>query len=149
MSDPAKTIHFESAVQMLDAGANLESVNFYELSAVINEDWSSESELPTDAEPEFYLKHIVSDREFSARLRTRMDMGIGVVIVDASATYTFTENIAVSKGAAEEFVNRVAVMALLPYIRQAVADLTQRVFGDPFVIPILHAGELVFEITES
>lgn len=46
----------------------------------------------------------------------------------------------------EEFVNNVALMALLPFLRQGIADLTQKVFGVPLLMPIISRGELEFAL---
>jgi len=46
-----------------------------------------------------------------------------------------------------EFVNGVALMHLIPYTRQLIADMTQRVFGNALLMPILQRGELQFEVT--
>lgn len=43
-----------------------------------------------------------------------------------------------------EYANHVAVMTLLPYIRESLADLGRRV-GVNFTLPILQRGQMVFE----
>lgn len=45
----------------------------------------------------------------------------------------------------EAYVNKVAVMTLAPYLREAVADISRRVFSQPFTLGVLHAGELAFQ----
>lgn len=45
-----------------------------------------------------------------------------------------------------DFVNGVALMHLIPYMRQGISDLTQRVFGTPLVMPIFQRGELEFQM---
>lgn len=46
----------------------------------------------------------------------------------------------------QEFVNNVAIMHILPYARQSIADLTQRVFSAPLLMPIMQRGELQFQV---
>lgn len=45
-----------------------------------------------------------------------------------------------------DYSNDVAVVALLPYLRQAIADLTQRVFGSPLLMPALQRGAVTFSM---
>lgn len=46
--------------------------------------------------------------------------------------------------AEEEWINKVAVMALIPYLRTAISDLSVRVLGLPLTLPIIRQGELEF-----
>lgn len=140
----AKTLH--SATEMLDAGVELSSVEFFGISATVNEDWDA-SESPSESlSPEFGLKHRIAEKEFGVRLYVKIDMGIGVVNIDLHATYTFPEEVEILTAGAAEFANKVGVMALIPYARQAIADVSQRVFGDPIVLPILKQGDLEFDL---
>jgi len=50
----------------------------------------------------------------------------------------------VSPDAEEDWVNRVAVMAIVPYIRSAISDLAVRVFGSNIVMPLVRPNELAF-----
>lgn len=44
----------------------------------------------------------------------------------------------------EYFVNRVAIMALLPYIRTAISDLSGRLFGTTLTMAVVRPGEISF-----
>lgn len=138
-----------SATEMLDAGVELESVEFFGLSATVSEDWDGPSDETFSVIPEMGLKYRRSDDEFGARLFVKVDLGYGVASVDVSATYRFPQQVSILDDAANEFANKVAVMALLPYARQALSDLTQRVFGEPIVLPILRQGQLRFDVDQS
>lgn len=47
----------------------------------------------------------------------------------------------------EDFVNNVALMAVLPFVREAVAEITRRVFGASLLMPIVPRGAI--EVTLS
>lgn len=47
---------------------------------------------------------------------------------------------------AVEYANHVALMALLPYLRQALADLSSRVLDNQILMPIFARGELSFPV---
>lgn len=43
-----------------------------------------------------------------------------------------------------EYANHVGFMTAAPYIRQAIADLGQRVLNQPLVMPIIRCGDIWF-----
>lgn len=85
---------------------------------------------------------------FRARLNTDIETEIGKIACDVVAEYEIDGVIIdeESTPALQEFVNNVAVMHVLPYTRQYIADVTQRVFGSALVMPILQRGDLTFAI---
>lgn len=48
-----------------------------------------------------------------------------------------------------DFANDVAILAILPFTRQAIADITARVFGAALLMPIIQRGQLVFGLSDS
>ncbi len=54
-----------------------------------------------------------------------------------------------SSVAVTEFVNNVAIMHMLPYVRQNIADVTLRVYQAPLLVPLVQRGQLAFEIEIS
>lgn len=48
-----------------------------------------------------------------------------------------------------EFANLVGVMAVLPYLREAVHRITDQVFGSRVLVPMIRAGELRFTDNEK
>lgn len=104
------------------------------------------------AEEEATVEHEVTVLQApgGARLLIRLTTAVlspaGEVRVGAQAEYEFD-------GSAEElqdpdveheFVNKVAVMAIAPYIRSAVSDLSTRVLGRTITLKVLRLGELTF-----
>ncbi|WP_394276414.1 hypothetical protein [Luteococcus sp.] len=45
-----------------------------------------------------------------------------------------------------QFANEVAVMVLLPYLREGLADVTRRVWGSTLLVPMMQRGQLVFSV---
>lgn len=139
----------------------LQSVSFFEVSAVrteaeSDEDDHAEFESTADdaegsgAKSVQYLQTARRDDDlgFRVRLRTEISLSNGSTTVDAAAEYEIDNGLAsnISDEVMMEFANEVAIMQLVPYIRQAVADATQRVFGTPLLLPMLQRGELSFTL---
>lgn len=137
---------------LVDA-VTLESVTFLELSAKRADEEARYDSLfkeeTYDVEPKFSLQ-FARDNEagkFRVRLATSIESEPGKILVDAAAEYAVQPDIEVSSISEElllDFANRVAVFAIIPFLRQAVADMTQRVFGVPLTMPMYRRGELVF-----
>ncbi len=50
----------------------------------------------------------------------------------------------ISPAAEEDWLNQVAVMALVPYLRAAISDIAVRVFGANVTLPVIRQGEMTF-----
>lgn len=74
------------------------------------------------------------------RVRILLD---GSYSVDRDHADSFTMPLAV------EYMNHVAVMAMLPYMRQALADLTMRVLREEILMPVFGRGEVHFPPPEE
>jgi preprotein translocase subunit SecB len=110
-------------------------------------------EEPYEIEPEFNLQFGRDDDagRFRVRLKTLIESDPGKILVDAAAEYTVegVDVATIPEDLMLEFANQVAVFAIIPYLRQAVADMTQRVFGVPLTMPMYRRGELVFTAKPS
>lgn len=85
---------------------------------------------------------------FRILLRTDIDVPIGRISCDVAAEYELEDRVLGkdSGEAMQSFINNVALMHILPFVRQSISDLTQRVFSAPLVMPIMKRGEIEFEI---
>ncbi len=135
--------------------AQLERINFLELSARRHDDVTT----PQDADeasavrPTYALTVQSNDEppRFRLRLRTSIELPAGAVDVEVAAEYTvngFGEG-ELTQPLIVEYANHVGVMALLPYVRHAIADLTLRVFGDSLLMPVMARGALEFAAPEA
>ena len=87
-----------------------------------------------------------SGAAFQISLRVCLANEAGEFVVNYVASYSLAT---LSTSPADEpifleFANKVAIMTLAPYVRHALADLTQRIQGRSILLPILRAGELQF-----
>ncbi|MEV7608619.1 hypothetical protein AB0N61_03960 [Microbacterium sp. NPDC089320] len=100
--------------------------------------------------PEYALNIAARADEAGFRIlfRTSITVPIGQIACDIAAEYELDGVVLGegSSGAMQEFVNNVAIMHILPYARQSIADLTQRVFSAPLLMPIMQRGELQFQV---
>lgn len=135
-------------VQLVEA-AHLEAIEVYMLEAhrTLGVDPSEAKEVA----PEYTLFVDFSDdgAGFRIRFETRIDVGLGDLACGVLASYTH-DGVRLGAGSGEalsSFVNNVALMHVLPYVRQTIADLTTRTFGAPLLMPIIQRGELEFEMT--
>lgn len=101
------------------------------------------------ASPSFRLlldKDDESRHLFRVRLIVEVDSEPGTIKVHLAAEYELkqldTEQI--PEALILEFVNKVALMAMLPFVRQYIADMSQRVFIQPLTMPVYRAGDLSF-----
>jgi len=126
---------------------NIVGVNYYTVSAE-REEGDVDAPAPEDIAPEFGLRIRHDGAELGVRLRVEILSSVGRVVVDAAMEYDSESEFEVSNEIAFEYANEVAVMALLPYMREAVSNITQRVFGDALMMPVIPRGALAFkEIT--
>lgn len=118
---------------------------------VCQRDLSVEPSEDAEISPEYSLNIGTTDDATGFRiiLRTEIDVSIGQIGCDVAAEYEIADGKLGrdSSAAMKEFVNNVALMHLLPFARQSIADLTQRVFSAPLLMPMMQRGEIEFEVT--
>lgn len=92
--------------------------------------------MSTDPEPQFRLQ-----------LRCEIELPTGVAVIEPVATYRLPTDDAdlLTPNVITEYANEVGVMALIPYLRHALADITLRVLEEPLLMPVLPRGALHFE----
>lgn len=86
------------------------------------------------------------DSGFLIRLAVTIDLPIGQISCDVGATYKLKSELDFALDALIliEYSNEVAVMTLLPFVRQYMADLSQRSWGFPLLMPVMPRGALQF-----
>lgn len=129
--------------------AELEDLSFVELVGRRNLAPLTTEAPPT--EPRYGLQAAVADdlQHFRLILRIDIEAPEGEIRAATMANY------AVAEGAPDlrlrlvvQYANEVGVMMLLPYLRQAIADLAQRVFGGALLMPIMPRGAVRFELPD-
>jgi len=129
----------------------LGSISYFEISALRNDlinviDPTEDGSVTITPQYTLQTAHRDDDRGFRVRIRSDIETSVGTIKVDVAADYVLTNLHAaeISPGLMIEFVNEVAVMVLLPYLRQSIADVSQRVFGASLTMPIYKRGEVSF-----
>lgn len=131
----------------LNGAASLQRIEFLELHARRNETVPAPSDEPVEVDPKYGLGvEQGRGKEFRLRLRITLDATVGDIVVEAAAYYDAEAYEAeLDQGLLLDYANQVGIMALIPYLRHAIADLTQRVFGLPLLMPIMQRGEVTFD----
>lgn len=95
----------------------------------------------------FALKLAQSENldQLIVRLKTSVESPTHDTTVEVGAIYSIDPPSEIAESVRLEFANLVGIMALLPFVREAVADVTRRTTGHPVTMPMIKAGELRFE----
>lgn len=136
----------QSDLSLLVTSAQLVHIGFHEISAK-----RAAIVLPTEGKvtvaPTWSIEVQGSERQFRVVIGTSISTPVGAITTTSFAEYTVSDEAPeLTERLLAEYVNEVAVMQLMPFIRQAVADVTQRVFGSPLLLPIQQRGQLRFEV---
>lgn len=127
----------------------LEDLSFLELTARRISDATSTA---AEVEPRYTLNAQISGDLLQFRLVLRIDLetDVGEVRAAAVGTYRVGDEAAgtPTQRLVVEYANEVAVMALLPYLRHAIADLTLRVFGSALLMPVMQRGAVRFPLPD-
>lgn len=138
----------ETLRELVDA-ATLEGIDFQEIAAVAKRGAASREDEAFG--PTYYLRldRVRGDDKVLIRIYLRMELELpdAHFIVEPVATYSVgrSDERLTEKGVMNDFANEVGIMVLLPYMRQALADVSGRVLGEPLLMPILQRGQLVFD----
>lgn len=112
---------------------------------------SSEAE---EVAPTFALRMqatIDPEPRFRVFLRCEISGSQECVAVEVVAEYGLPAedaDLLLDQESLSSYINEVSVMMMVPYVRQALADMTQRVFAAPVLMPVMPRGALRFRIDE-
>ena len=135
-------------VHGLLAASALLDISVLELGAVRLPDIPEDIEQQGPIEPNYQLttQARADNAGFRVSIATAIDTPVGHIRAEVAGEYELDAVLAtdITAGVMLEFVNEVAIMTLIPYIRQSIADITLRVFGSALMMPMLQRGELSF-----
>lgn len=125
-----------------DAVDNLDfaGVEFYAIEGRRKETASAEDEDGWDADVRMDRAYRTVDHGVDYRCQVIVSFPRGEVTVDAAALFRSEQPIDFNRDVVGEFGTSVAIMALYPYIRQAVDDLGSRL-GFHTQLPLLRRGQ--------
>jgi len=127
-----------------DVTVNLEGLTFYKVAAELRDDIEVDDPEIGDVLPSYSLRLLHEGSEIGVRLAVHLTTDIGEVAIDVAANYVTPVPIDLPSAVHLEFANDVAIMALIPYVRESVWSITQRVFGQALVMPVMQRGEIAF-----
>lgn len=132
-------------VRALIDRVSLESVEFHEVSA---RRFDSEIE---DVNGNFSIEVQIREGSegFGVRLKCTAEVSAGEAVVSVAGEYSLVDGATPSKRAVRQFVNEVAVMTVLPYLREGMTTITAKVFGSALYIPIIPRGEIAVELDDE
>lgn len=132
-------------VQAVIAASELRSVEYYEMSGRRHDAVQSAEEAETGE-----LRIVVQQRAdadgFGVRLNATLTLSIGEAQVSVAGEYALTQELELTTRAVQLFANEVGVMAVYPYLREAVATITGRVFKQPLHLQMITRGDIVTEV---
>lgn len=138
----------------LVAESNLAEVSCFELSARLGDATSDDLEGVADLgiSQELIFGTRDDDAAFRIRIRTLMDVPEGgQVVVGIAGEWDYAPGTAsqIAESVMLDFVNNVAIMVLMPFIREHAADLSRRVFGNALMLPMMQRGQIQFDAPAS
>lgn len=130
--------------------SELVGVSYFELSASRDEDSTAAPEGSAELQlsQEMGYGYREDDAAFRVRLRTTVRApGQGDIVVGLSGEWSCAGSAqAIDQSTMLAFINEVAMMVLLPYLREATADLSRRVFGSALLLPLIKRGDIEFTV---
>jgi hypothetical protein len=119
--------------------SELTGIRVYEIRGKRHEDADAS---PKEATPEIAIR--TAGDALETRMRVSLSTNEADLFCDIGVQYTFRVPVEASKGVIGEFVERVAVMAVFPYVRESFFTTASRLGVGAPVLGLLRAGS--FEI---
>ena len=128
---------------------SLVGITYYKVSAELADDVDADDPSTGEMVPTYGLKLLSEGNEIGVRLSLVLAGDIGQITVDLAANYETPFAVSLADPVRLDFANEVGIMALIPYVRETVWSLSQRVFGKAIVMPVIQRGGLSFSIDEA
>lgn len=132
-----------------DVTVNLVGITYYKVSAELEDGVDADNPNVGEMVPTYGLKLLSKGNEIGVRISLMLAGDIGHVAVDLAANYQTPMAVVLPEPVRLEFANEVGIMALIPYLRETVWSLSQRVFGQAIVMPVIQRGGLAFTADEA
>ncbi len=120
--------------------STLVAMDFYEVSARRHDAPREEVE---DGQLTIQVQQRATDTNFGVRLTASVISLQGEATASVAGEYELLHGIAPSRRALQLFADEVSVMTVFPYVREAIATITAKVFGEPVHLPLIQRGEVV------
>jgi hypothetical protein len=143
MSDVQGTEEHFDIASLLDAG-DLVDVRLLAFNGALNNE--KDESLEDDAVETDVQVHVVNK---TGVLQVTMDMNIksseATYFVRGATQFHYSDSRTVPKDVARDFAERVGVMAIYPYIREALQSFSSRLNQPPVTLPLLRSGEVTLD----
>jgi hypothetical protein len=136
MSDPQAVI---SDVRELIALTELQDVVFWEISARRIEDNSEDRPLQIQA-----MARVGDEQQLGLRFRATISAQGGDFVADAEAIFAIAEQREIDPELIHEFVERVGIMVVFPFLRSAIAESATKLSLPRPVLTLIKAGQAQF-----
>lgn len=134
--------------------AELADVVFYQVSAQRKEvadeavaQLESESEETADFPMQILVRH--DETHLEVRVRGVSDRVDATYVLDVGARFTFAQPVEFEPPALQEFVERVGVMAVYPYIREGLHDLAAKLRLPAPLLKLIRGGQVQLQPSEE
>lgn len=94
---------------------------------------------------EMSVQHRVNDETFETRFRVAVNAQDADYVADVAVVFALAEPVEPAAAVIVEFVERIAVMAAYPFVREAVASSATRLSAEVPLLGFLRAGQ--FKLT--
>lgn len=137
-----------NALQALIASSNLNSIEYYEMTARRYDTPLSEEDASDQGQLTIGVQQRRDEDSFGVRLNARIVVSVGEAEVSVAGEYALADPATLTARALQLFASEVAVMTVFPYLREAMASLTGRVFHQPLHLPMISRGELAVDLID-
>lgn len=131
-----------NSVQDLLELSDIKGLDFHELSAKRNPEATGPATDGEDYSVKFDLSDMTTPTELNVRCRATLALQSSTLVVDVSAGYEFSEPCAYSPELRQEFMERVGMMSIYPFIRQNFHAMSVQIGETPILLPILRANSI-------
>ena len=83
-------------------------------------------------------------KRFGTRFEFQFKATQWQAIIAVITDYAGSEEFVLAPEASADFASKVALMAAIPFVREALSDLTTRVTGMAVLLPLIRSGEITF-----
>ena len=96
---------------------------------------------PSAPDPEIAVR--VTESKIETRMRLEVTTTDASIFADMSAVYSLSESVVIPPGVISEFIERAGIMAVYPFVREAVFATAARLGVPPPVLALVRAGSLI------
>jgi preprotein translocase subunit SecB len=141
-----------SALEILEhASPEIQNVRFYKIHAEFDPTVTAPPNDDDTDDPQVGVEVALRTRQDADELGVRLEFDVTAdkcrIELDVAAEYVAAAPFRASEQAILEFANEVGIMAIYPYVREAVNNLTARTIGEGVVMPILPRGAMTFSVS--